>query len=156
RNACSTSRQPHIRRSTSGRRVPVKSSYAALAVFGLALGGLWYAGGGATVPAQSAAAAETPRVTAPVSHDNLSVYFIQGPDAVADTHKVATLQEALDAGWAVVNETGNVNDLTVENRSTDYELFIQEGDMIKGGKQDRVIAVDLLLPPKSGVVPLPV
>src|SRR5262249_9072314 len=51
---------------------------------------------------------------------------------------------------------GSVNNLTVENRSSEYELFIQEGDIIKGGQQDRLIAVDMLLPPKSGVVPLPV
>lgn len=133
----------------------MKSSYAALAVVGLALAGLWYAGGGAAVPPQSAAAAEQPRVSAPLAHDNLTVYFVHGPDAVGDTHKVATLQEALDAGWAVVHETGDVNALAVENRSADTELFIQEGDIIKGGRQDRVIATDMLVPPKSGAVPFP-
>ena len=91
----------------------MKSSHAALAVVGLALAGLWYAGGGAAVPSQSAAAAEA-RVSAPVAHDNLAVYFIHGPDAVANA-KIATLQEALDAGWAVVHETGTVNTLAVNS-----------------------------------------
>lgn len=132
----------------------MKSSYAALAAIGLALTGLWYAGGGTATHPQSAAAAEQVRVSEPLAHDNLAVFFVHGPDLVAD-QKVATLQEALDAGWAVVHETESVNQLSVENRSTEYELFIQEGDIIKGGKQDRMIAVDMLLPPKSGVVPFP-
>jgi len=133
----------------------VKASYAAFGVVLLALAGLWYVGGGSAMPAQTAAAAEQPHVSAPLSHNNLTVYFVHGPDSVADTHKVATLQEGLEAGWAVVNETGEVNTLTVQNNSDDYELFIQEGDMIKGGKQDRVFAVDMLVPPKSGVIPFP-
>jgi hypothetical protein len=130
----------------------MKSSYAALTLLGCLLAGLWYAGGGAAPPAAEAAGAV--RVSQPVTHDNLTVYFVHGPDAVADA-KVATLQEALEAGWAVVHETGDVNQLAVENRSADTELFIQEGDIIKGGKQDRMIAVDMLLPPNSGRVPFP-
>ena len=66
-----------------------------------------------------------------------------------------TLQEALESGCAIVHETGDVNTLTVENRSPDCELFIQEGDIIRGGRQDRMIAGDMLLPPKSGVASLP-
>ncbi|HVL11870.1 MAG TPA: DUF6569 family protein [Gemmata sp.] len=129
----------------------MKSSHAALAVVGLALAGLWYAGGGS---APRAAAAAGPRVSAPVSHENLTVYFVHGPDAIANA-KIVTLQEAIDAGWAVVHETGNVNQLAVENLSSEYELFVQDGDMIRGGKQDRVVATDLLVPPRSGAVPLP-
>jgi hypothetical protein len=82
------------------------------------------------------------------------VFFIHGPDAVPDI-KLVTLQEALENGWAVINETGNVNNLTVENKSPEYEVFIQEGDIIRGGKQDRLIARDMLLPPNSGTVPFP-
>jgi hypothetical protein len=82
------------------------------------------------------------------------VYFVHGKDLIADA-KVATLQEALTAGWAIVHETGTVNTLEVENRSLDHELFIQEGDIIKGGKQDRLIAIDMLLPPNSGRVSFP-
>ncbi|MBA4190822.1 MAG: hypothetical protein C0467_22780 [Planctomycetaceae bacterium] len=133
----------------------MKSSYTAFGVVLLALTGLWYVGGGSAVPTQAAAAAEQPHVSAPVTHNNLTVFFIHGRDAVTDTHKVATLQEALEAGWAVVHETKNVNTLEVENNSSDYELFIQEGDIIKGGQQDRVFAIDMLVPPKSGRVPFP-
>jgi hypothetical protein len=132
----------------------MKSSYAALGVLGLALGGLWYAGGGTAVPPAPAAASEQVRVSAPLAHDNLTVYFVHGPDAVADA-KIMTLQEALEAGLAVVHETGNVNTLAVENLSPEYELFIQDGEMIRGGRQDRMIAVDMLLPPNSGRVSFP-
>ena len=131
----------------------MKSSHAALAVVGLALAGLWYAGGGSAVLPQNAAAAEA-RVSAPVAHDNLTVFFIHGPDAITNA-KIATLEEALKAGWAVVHETGDVNSLAVENLSSEYELFIQEGDMIRGGRQDRMIATDMLVPPRSGRVPFP-
>lgn len=133
----------------------MKSSHAAIGVVALALAGLWFVGGGAAAPARSAAAAEQPRVSAPLTHHNLTVYFVHGPDAVTDAHKVATLAEALEAGWAVVHETGNVNMLQVENKSDDYELFVQEGDIIKGGQQDRVFATDMLVPPKSGRVSFP-
>jgi hypothetical protein len=69
--------------------------------------------------------------------------------------KVLSLPEALERELAVVHETSNVNTLEVENKSDEYELFIQSGDIVKGGKQDRMAQMDMLLPPKSGVVPLP-
>jgi hypothetical protein len=53
-----------------------------------------------------------------------------------------------------VNETGDVNRLTAENLSPQYHVFIQSGDIVKGGKQDRTIGQDVVLAPKSGKVPL--
>ncbi len=53
----------------------------------------------------------------------------------------------------VVHETGSVNQLEVENLSDD-EIFIQSGDIVKGGKQDRVLKDDLILESRSGKVPL--
>lgn len=132
----------------------MKAFYPAFGVVLLAFGVLWYVGAGNRAT-QTVAAAERSYISEPMTHENLTVFFVHGPDAVADTQKVATLQEALDAGWAVVHETGNVNELAVENRSDDTELFIQEGDIIKGGQQDRTFAIDMLVPPKSGVVPFP-
>ena len=131
----------------------LNSSRLALGFVGVALAGLWYFAGGTQVPTTRAADAP-PRVAAPLAHENLSVYFVHGPDAVQGA-KVMSLQEALDQNLAVVHETSNVNQLAVENRSPDCELFIQSGDIVKGGKQDRMAATDMLLPPMSGAVALP-
>lgn len=124
----------------------MKRSYVAAGVVGVALAGLWYAAGGT----RTAAA----RVSDPVAHANLAVYLITGPDAVDDA-RVVTLPEALERGWAVVHETGTVNQLAVENTSPDHDLFIQSGDIVKGGRQDRLMAADLLVPPGAGRVAVP-
>ncbi len=64
-----------------------------------------------------------------------------------------TLQEALAKGNVQVVETGRVNELQIENTGGE-QVFIQAGDIVKGGKQDRVLTVSLLLPAKSGRVPI--
>ena len=51
------------------------------------------------------------------------------------------------------SETGNVNSLAIENLG-DQAVFVQAGDIVKGGQQDRTLTVSLLLPPKSGRVPI--
>jgi hypothetical protein len=132
----------------------MKSSHVAAGLVGLALVGLWYAAGGSNPLPATRAADAPPRVAAPLTHANLSVYLVFGPDAVPEA-KLMSLQEALASELAVVHETGNVNTLAIENLSSEYELFVQSGDIVKGGKQDRVVQFDMLLPPNSGAVPLP-
>jgi hypothetical protein len=53
----------------------------------------------------------------------------------------------------IVRETGDVNRLTIQNRSS-QDVFVQAGDIVKGGQQDRVLALDLIVPPKSGRIPI--
>jgi len=48
-----------------------------------------------------------------------------------------------------------VNEITIENLS-DQEVFIQAGELVRGGKQDRTIPADIVLKPRSGKVPLKV
>ena len=48
-----------------------------------------------------------------------------------------------------------VNTLTIENLSTD-PIYIMAGDVIQGGRQDRVIAEDMIVMPNSGKVAIPV
>jgi hypothetical protein len=64
-----------------------------------------------------------------------------------------TLQEAFDKGSVRVLETGAVNELKIENTGTE-DVFIQAGDIVKGGRQDRVLTMSFVLPPKSGEVAL--
>src|ERR687883_1105547 len=54
----------------------------------------------------------------------------------------------------VVHETKDVNELSIENVSEDEEVYVQSGDIVKGGQQDRVLAVDLVVPPRSGRMPI--
>jgi hypothetical protein len=43
----------------------------------------------------------------------------------------------------------------VENLSPDLAVYLQSGDIVKGGKQDRTLQYDIVLSPRSGKVPLP-
>jgi hypothetical protein len=93
------------------------------------------------------------QVSTPITHANLSVFVLHGADTLP-SRAFLTLQEALDQKKVVVNETSNVNQLTVENVAPDTEVFLMTGDIVKGGKQDRAIAFDMILPPKSGAIPI--
>jgi hypothetical protein len=92
-------------------------------------------------------------ISGPFTHDNLTIFLLHGKDTLSGK-PLLTLQEALDQKKAVVHETGQVNELSVENVSTDVEVYIQPGDIVKGGRQDRLIVYDLILPPKSGKLPV--
>jgi hypothetical protein len=102
-----------------------------------------------------AALAATPddlRVSGPYTHDNLSVFLVHRAGSAA-AHPMTTLQEAMDRKVTVVYETSQVNKLAIENVS-DKDVYIQSGDIVKGGQQDRVLSTDLVLPPHSGRVPI--
>ncbi len=55
----------------------------------------------------------------------------------------------MDKHLVRVDETRNVSELKIENLSGDLHVFIQAGDIVKGGQQDRTLITDLVLPPKS-------
>ena len=56
------------------------------------------------------------------------------------------LEEAMARKVVIVHETNDVNEVAIENVSTTEEVFVQAGDIVKGGRQDRVLSVDLILP----------
>ena len=85
------------------------------------------------------------------SHKNLTVFPIKGKDKLNRSY--STLEEAMERGEIVMHETGDVNSLSVDNKSDKY-VFIMAGDIVKGGKQDRTIGEDLVLKPKSKNVSL--
>jgi hypothetical protein len=89
----------------------------------------------------------------PYTHGNLAIFLIHGKDTISGK-QLLTLSEALAQKKIVVHETKNVNQLSVENVS-DADVFIQAGDIVKGGQQDRVLGYDMILTSKSGKVPLP-
>lgn len=93
------------------------------------------------------------RLSGPHVHDNLTVFLIHGPETLPD-RQFLTLQEALEQGKAVVHETDNVGELAVENRSPGEEIYIHSGDLVKGGKQDRMLHYDLPVAAGDGRVPL--
>jgi hypothetical protein len=89
-------------------------------------------------------------VSGPYSHKNLTIFLLHGADQRQDKTPL-TLQEAMERKMVVVHETGDVNNLAIENLS-DEEVYVQSGDIVKGGRQDRVLALDLIVPPKSGKI----
>lgn len=93
--------------------------------------------------------ASTHKISGPFVHDNLAVYFIHGESAGGPVP--LTLAEAIEKSSVLVHETGSVNNLEIENSGT-ADVFIQAGDIVKGGQQDRVLTVSMILPAKSGRV----
>ena len=93
------------------------------------------------------------KLDGPFIHNNLAVFLIRGKEQ-SDDLAVITLEESMKTNLVRINETGNVGELTAENLSPDRSVFIHAGDILKGGKQDRTISQDLLLPPRSGPVAL--
>jgi hypothetical protein len=93
------------------------------------------------------------RVNGGRQHDALSVFWLHGsPGASLDT---LTLDEALTRRLLVVTEgaQARVPEIMVENLAASYVLMLA-GEILLGGKQNRVLTEDILLPPKSGPRPI--
>ena len=92
-------------------------------------------------------------VAGPFTYENLSIFLLRG-SAALDGSRFIPLDEALEQKCVTVHETGTVGQLEVENLSDSLDLYIQAGDVVKGGRQDRTLGVDFVLPAKSGRVPI--
>ena len=92
------------------------------------------------------------QLSGPYTHKNLTIFLLHGKNLV-DGKTPLTLQEALEQKKVVVYETKDVNELSIENLSSE-DVYVQSGDIVKGGQQDRLLAVDLIVPPKSGKIPI--
>jgi len=101
------------------------------------------------LPRRVLAQAPGPRISGPFVHDNLAIFLVHGASQPGPVP--LTLGEAMAKGKARVHETQNVNSLEIEILG-DGEVFIQSGDIVKGGKQDRVLMVSMLLRPGAGRV----
>lgn len=110
-------------------------------------------GNGAGVPGQGPEIqAGDYRITGPYTHKNLTIFLVHGKNLIEGKAPL-TLQEALEQKKVVVYETNDVNELAIENLSNE-DVYVQSGDIVKGGQQDRLLAVDLIVPPKSGRMPI--
>ncbi len=80
---------------------------------------------------------------------NLTVWPILA-DRIADVDAYLTLDEAQAKKLVVVREQAfpSVNALVLDNRS-DQSVLVCAGTLIVGGKQDRQIGEDVVVPPKS-------
>jgi hypothetical protein len=94
------------------------------------------------------------RITGPFRHENLEVFVLHSE--ARDETDFLTLDEGLKDGSVVVSEKPEqqVNELQIENRS-DRPLFVQVGDRLKGGKQDRIVGSSFVVAPRSGPQPIP-
>src|SRR5271165_1384243 len=111
-------------------------------------------------------------VLPPVTKGNLSIFpIVGGPES--STADLLTLDDGVRSGLVVVAEAGSlrglirpgtnirrasgdeVNRLVLINNS-DRPLLLLAGEVVTGGKQDRVIGVDRIVPAKSGPIDLSV
>jgi ARG and Rhodanese-Phosphatase-superfamily-associated Protein domain len=101
------------------------------------------------------------RVLSPISHGNLTIFPVVA-STTHDTSEFLTLDEGLRSGDVVVTEAGRVqplvrrgvriprggaqvNILVLVNNS-DRPLLLLAGEIVTGGKQDRVIGKDRIVP----------
>lgn len=92
------------------------------------------------------------QITGPYTHENLSIFLIHR-SRIQGSMPLLTLREALEQKKTVVYETGSVNELSIENLSSE-RVYVQSGDIVKGGQQDRVLTTDFILPAHSGKIPI--
>ena len=117
--------------------------------------------------------AEPWAIGAPITYQDLTVFPVISSQN-ADTGDFETLDEALSSGDAVISELGGymrrtrdgepvpiytggsqVNQLVLVNRGK-RPLLLLAGEVVSGGKQDRIIGKDRIVPIGSAPLPLDV
>jgi hypothetical protein len=114
------------------------------------------------------------RILDPVTYENLTIFPVVSTRA-QDTRDFLTLDEGLASGEVVINERGgaglartrdgrlieqystgaSVNQLVLINRSK-RPLLLLAGELVSGGKQDRIIGKDRIVAPGAEPLPLDV
>jgi len=96
-------------------------------------------------------------ISKPHTYKNMSLFVLyRTVKETAIPEDFITLEEGLAQQKVVVSEKeqAEVRTLQVENLSN-KPLFLQVGDVLKGGKQDRTIQVSITIPSGSGKVDVP-
>jgi hypothetical protein len=93
-------------------------------------------------------------LTGPYVYQNLAIFAVHDHDP-AHHQEILTLEEGLAKKVVTIEEVGQVNRLVASNKGK-TSVYLQSGDIVKGGQQDRVLQHDTLLPPGSQKVPLAV
>ena len=101
----------------------------------------------AVAAALSIGVAPAERLSEPVAHGAVTVYFTYD-EATGALAKALSVEEAVETGTVEIVDIGNVRRLLVRNRG-DTPVFLQMGDLLKGGMQDRVIETSTLVLPYS-------
>jgi len=117
----------------------------------IAVGIVINAVGQSTVRQDTSSGQSNYRLSGPYTHGNLTVFLVHGKDLTNKTF--LTLQEALAQKKVRVYETRDVNELAIRNLSN-QDIYVQAGDIVRGGDQDRMISIDFIVPPRSGRMPI--
>lgn len=88
----------------------------------------------------------------PINYNNLQVFMISG-ESHTDAEEYVPLGRAMEEDYVKLKETSDVNELKITNHSEET-IYINAGDIVKGGKQDRTLAYDMIIEPKSRGVKL--
>lgn len=94
-------------------------------------------------------------VAKPIRAGDLWVFPITG--SACSNQRFLSLDEALARKELIIRElgSGTVSSLEAENRGDRYVLLMA-GEFMHGGKQNRIVASDVLIPPHSGPITIPV
>ncbi len=121
-------------------------------------------------PAGGMPSTSTYTILAPIRHGNLTVFPVVAARSF-DTRDFLTLDEGLRSGEVIVTESGSVqplmrrrrtpvsrdgaqvNQLVLVNNSK-RPLILLAGEIVTGGKQDRVIGKDRIIPGESDPIDL--
>jgi ARG and Rhodanese-Phosphatase-superfamily-associated Protein domain len=99
---------------------------------------------------------ESVRVGERRAYGGLTVFWLHASGAAAPL-AIRTLDEARSRGELLVTERdqATVSALVVENRGPVHVLLLA-GEILEGGKQNRIVVENVLVPPRSGPLTLPV
>jgi ARG and Rhodanese-Phosphatase-superfamily-associated Protein domain len=92
----------------------------------------------------------------PIEYRNLKIFPLNAKSTLS-TRDYTTLDEAMNRGWLKIKESGEgrVNSVEVRNGGNEV-VFMLTGEMVTGAKQDRMLEKDVLLPPYSDWISVPV